>query len=84
MAKFYDIMVRDGDKMEKITLKKEYLTLGQLLKIFGYVSTGGETKIFLADENNKIMVNNELENRRGRKLYAHDVVSVNGKLYEIV
>lgn len=67
--------------MEKITIKGEYLKLEQLLKIADLVSSGGEAKFFLI--NNKILVNNEEENRRGRKLYKGDVVKILGKTYEL-
>ena len=69
--------------MEIIELKKdkEYITLGQLLKIKDYVSSGGETKIFL--ENEEIYVNDVLENRRGRKLYPNDIIKVYDKTYQI-
>ncbi len=69
--------------MEIIELRKdkEYLTLGQLLKIENYVSSGGETKLFL--ENETIYVNDELENRRGRKLYPNDIIKIYDKTYQI-
>ena len=54
---------------------EQYITLNVLLKITGLISTGGEAKIFLA--NNDVYVNKELENRRGRKLYRNDVIKVN-------
>ena len=54
---------------------EQYITLNVLLKITGLISTGGEAKIFLA--NNDVYVNKELENRRGRKLYRDDVIKVN-------
>ena len=54
---------------------EQYITLNVLLKITGLISTGGEAKFFLA--NNDVYVNKELENRRGRKLYRDDVIEVN-------
>lgn len=68
--------------MKEIKLKGEYITLGQLLKLNGIVYSGGETKEFLL--NNQIMVNDELENRRGRKLYINDVIKVNDLIFKIV
>ncbi len=68
--------------MKEIKLKGEYITLGQLLKLNGIVYSGGETKEFLL--NNQIMVNDELENRRGRKLYINDVIKVNNLIFKIV
>lgn len=68
--------------MKEIKLKGEYITLGQLLKLNGIVYSGGETKEFLL--NNQITVNDELENRRGRKLYINDVIKVNDLIFKIV
>ena len=63
-------------KREVLIRKDEqYITLNVLLKITGLISTGGEAKIFLA--NNDVFVNGEKENRRGRKLYREDVIKTN-------
>ena len=59
----------------KIHLDEEFITLNVLLKISGLISTGGEAKWFLA--NNDVYVNGEKENRRGRKLYRNDVIKAN-------
>lgn len=50
----------------------EYITLGQLLKFAGIAGSGGDIKYLLNQTN--IKVNNEIERRRGRKLYPGDVV----------
>lgn len=62
--------------MEKITIKTEYITLGQFIKYIGLVSTGGEMKFFLLNE--KILVNKIEENRRGKKLYKTDIIKIEG------
>lgn len=67
--------------MKRVQIKDEYITLGQLLKIVDLVSSGGETKLFLSS--NKIFVNNEPENRRGKKLYKNDVIEISGVSYII-
>ncbi|TLS35125.1 S4 domain-containing protein YaaA [Pseudalkalibacillus caeni] len=59
---------------ETITLKGDYITLGQLLKEAGVIDTGGMAKMFLAEY--LVYVNGEEENRRGRKLYDQDTVSI--------
>lgn len=66
-------------KMVKIT--DEYITLGQFLKIVDLISTGGEAKYYL--NNNKILINNEIDNRRGRKLYKGDLLEIDQKTYKI-
>lgn len=62
--------------MESIAIKTEYIALGQFLKLAGCIDTGGQAKPFLAE--NEIRINGELDNRRGRKLYAGDTVEVPG------
>lgn len=65
----------------KFQIKTEYITLQQLLKAANILSSGGEIKAYIQSE--KILVNNEPENRRGRKLYPKDVVETNGVRIEI-
>ncbi|MDD3171048.1 MAG: S4 domain-containing protein YaaA [Bacilli bacterium] len=67
--------------MVKITIKTEYITLGQFLKFSGIIDNGGQTKSFLSSE--KVLVNDEQEQRRGRKLYDGYIVTVLGKKYSI-
>lgn len=66
----------------KIELNKEYITLGQLLKITDFISSGGEAKFALQELD--ITVNGEKENRRGRKLYENDVIVIDGNTFELV
>ena len=65
--------------MEKIT--PEFITLQQFLKMNDLILSGGEAKYFVRE--NTILVNGETEDRRGRKLYPGDEVTVNGKKYRI-
>ncbi len=67
--------------MEKITLNREYITLGQLLKVGDFVNSGAETKEMVKILN--IYVNKEKENRRGRKLYAGDVIEIEERSFLI-
>lgn len=62
--------------METKTIKidRPFITLGQLLKEEGIIPTGGATKWFLKEHD--VRINDELENRRGRKLYPEDVVII--------
>lgn len=62
--------------MEIIPLRGPFITLGQLLKYAGVVGSGGDVKLFLTETS--ITVNNEHDNRRGRKLYPGDTVVVEG------
>ena len=49
-------------------------TLGQALKIWGLVGTGGEAKVLI--QFGEVLVNGEVETRRGRRLQPGDVVEV--------
>lgn len=62
--------------MKEIKIKTEYITLGQFLKLSDCIQTGGHAKFFLQE--NKVVINGEEDNRRGRKLYAGDKVEVEG------
>lgn len=64
-----------------VTIKTEYITLGQLLKFLRIVGQGGEEKAYLA--NHTVTVNGESDNRRGRKLRPGDVVSLDEGDFEI-
>lgn len=57
----------------------EYITLQQFLKLINISSSGGDAKNLIKD--NKVKVNDEIENRRGRKLYLNDEVVIDGKKY---
>ncbi|MRR08138.1 MAG: RNA-binding S4 domain-containing protein [Deltaproteobacteria bacterium] len=59
----------------------EFITLGQFLKMTDWIDSGGQAKI--AVKTLKIFVNNEKEDRRGRKLYPGDEIKVEGKAYRI-
>lgn len=62
--------------MEKITIHTDYITLGQMLKKADIVQSGGEVKHLLLTES--VRVNQEIEVRRGRKLYPQDLVEIEG------
>lgn len=64
-----------------IKIDTEFITLGQLLKMTNWISSGGEAKV--AVKQLKIQVNGESENRRGRKLYPGDQISIEDKRYTI-
>lgn len=68
-------------KEVKIRDDEEFITLNVLLKITGIISTGGMAKIFL--QNNDVFVNEEKEDRRGRKLYREDVIKFGNKSFII-
>lgn len=68
--------------MQEFALNKEFITLGQLLKEVGIISTGGQAKYFLQE--NEVFFNGEPENRRGKKIRVDDEVKVMDKTIKIV
>ena len=62
--------------METIKLREEYIKLGQALKAAGLVESGVEAKEVIVD--GLVKVNGETDTRRGRKLYAGDIVTFDG------
>ena len=57
----------------KITIKDEFIKLGQALKLAGVVEDGVEAKYAIQD--GLVQVNGEVDTRRGRKVYEGDVIS---------
>ena len=74
-------MLKGGLKMEQININSEYITLGQFLKYVGIIDCGSYAKQFLLENN--VYINNEQDQRRGRKIYPGDVVEVLKKQYEV-
>ncbi|WP_303923667.1 S4 domain-containing protein YaaA [Ureaplasma parvum] len=68
--------------MKKIFISTEYVTLNQFLKIAGLINNGGQAKFWLLE--NKVMVDEKIEDRRGRKLYDQMIVRIGNQLYQIV
>ena len=67
--------------MEVIFLRDEFIKLGQALKAAGFVESGVEAKEVIQD--GLVLVNGEVDTRRGRKLYEGDVVSFENKTIKI-
>ncbi|CUM82633.1 MULTISPECIES: S4 domain-containing protein YaaA [Bacteria] len=58
----------------EVFITSEYITLGQFLKFENIIESGGNVKFFL--EEIPVYINNERDNRRGRKLYPGDVIVI--------
>ena len=69
------------DTQKTFKIVTEYITLGQFLKFASIIDNGGAAKSFLAE--NEVLVNGEVDCRRGRKLRDGDEVVVLGKSYRI-
>jgi ribosome-associated protein len=68
--------------MRDVAIRGDMIRLGQLLKLADVVDSGGELKALLAETD--VLVNGELEDRRGRQLHDGDVVTVAGDELRVV
>ena len=68
--------------MTDVTIKDEYIKLGQALKKAGISENGADAKMDVQE--GLIKVNGETELRRGRKLYDGDVFAYEGNEYRII
>ncbi len=67
--------------MEKIEISGKVIRLGQFLKMAVLVETGGEAKARIQD--GEVLLNNEVETRRGRQLRHLDVVEIAGQTAQV-
>lgn len=59
---------------ELMNIDTDYIKLDSFLKLANLVMSGGEAKLLIQD--GQVQVNGQIENRRGRKLYPGDQVSL--------
>jgi ribosome-associated protein len=58
--------------MDDVPIREEMIRLGQFLKLAGLVEHGGRAKEVIAA--GEVLVNDDVETRRGRQLHVGDVV----------
>jgi ribosome-associated protein len=68
--------------MEFELIGHEYIQLNQLLKLLGLVDTGGEANQRIVD--GEVVVNNQVEYQKRKKLRIGDVVEFYGQLITII
>ena len=68
--------------MENVTIKDEYIKLGQLLKLSGLVDSGSVAKIVIGD--GMVEVNGEIETRRGKKIYPGDIITFEDNSIKVI
>lgn len=68
-------------KEQEITIHTDYITLGSFLKFIGIVGQGSDVKNYLSMNN--VLINNELDNRRGRKIYPGSIIEIDDTKYLI-
>lgn len=67
--------------MTEITIRDEFIKLGQAMKLAGAVESGADAKDVITD--GQVKVNGEVDTRRGRKLYPGDKFEYQGKEYSV-
>ena len=65
----------------EITIKDEYIKLGQALRLAGLVGSGVDAKFVIQD--GQVKVNGEVDTRRGKKLYSGDNFEFEGTLVTV-
>jgi ribosome-associated protein len=67
--------------LKQVEIKDDFITLGQFLKFADIVGSGGDARALLDDEG--VLVNGDVETRRGRKLYDGDLVTAFANEYRV-
>src|SRR5690625_7529664 len=71
----YNLSLHDALPIsQRVEIETSFITLGQFIKLANVFESGGMIKAFLQDTG--VLVNGEIEQRRGRKLYPGDVVEI--------
>ena len=66
----------------EITIRDEFIKLGQALKLAGVVEDGVEAKYAIQD--GLVQVNGEVDQRRGRKVYEGDVITFENQEIKVI
>lgn len=67
--------------MEIIKIKDEHIKLGQLMKLAELADSGVDAKMEIQE--GCVMVNGEVEVRRGKKIYPGDVIEFDGQQVKV-
>lgn len=65
------------EEIEVIEINTEFIKLDQLLKWANFTGSGVEAKMYILE--GLVKVNGEVEKRRGKKIYAGDIVEFNNE-----
>lgn len=68
--------------MSEVPIRDESIRLGQFLKLANLIDTGADAKAVIGD--GEVLVNGEVETRRGRQLRSGDVVEIGGMTARVV
>jgi ribosome-associated protein len=64
-----------------VPIREQTIRLGQLLKLAGLAASGGEARTLVQDGD--VLVNGDVETRRGRQLRRGDLVTVDGETVRV-
>lgn len=67
--------------METITIRDEFIKLGQAMKLAGLVESGVDAKMEIQE--GFVKVNGEVELQRGKKIYPGDVIEFDGQQVKV-
>ena len=67
--------------METITIRDEFIKLGQAMKLAGLVESGVEAKTEIQE--GFVKVNGKVELQRGKKIYPGDVIEFEGQQVKV-
>lgn len=67
--------------MNAVYIRDNFIKLGQALKLAGAVESGVDAKCVIQE--GLVLVNNEIEVQRGKKLVPGDIISFDGEEYII-
>ena len=67
--------------IEKVKISTEFIKLDQFLKWLAIVDSGSQAKQVILD--GKVKVNDEVETRRGRKIYPEYRVEIFDRIYVV-
>ena len=68
--------------MESVKIKDEFIKLGQVLKLAGFVESGVDAKFVIQD--GLVKVNGSIGTQRGKKIYPGDVIEFENKQIKVV
>lgn len=68
--------------MKKIEIFGEYIKLDQILKKLDFISSGGETGMFL--QSHSILLNGQKVSEKRKKIRPGDILQIDEESYQIV
>jgi ribosome-associated protein len=72
----------ESNNNQIIEISEQPIPLCQLLKIANLVSGGGEAKVVISE--GYVLLNNEVEYQKRKKVYEDDIVQFNGDVIQVV